>query len=159
MQSAEGQVQQMKYDATAPLLLNIADRPTYFLSLKDDAGLVKMYAFIDVQQYQIVGTGSTIDDAQKNYINALASDTQVDLDEEALAGAEQEVPTVKGTVESISPVVADGNTRYYFMLEDDERVYIATVSASAKLPFVKAGDEVEFTCSDDGDVREVGTFK
>ena len=159
MDSAEGQVQQMEYNATSPLLLNIADRPTYFLSLKDSAGLVKMYAFIDVQQYQIVGTGSTIDDAQKNYINALASDTQVDLDEEALAGAEQEVPTVKGTVESISPVVADGNTRYYFMLEDDERVYIATVSASAKLPFVKAGDEVEFTCSDDGDVREVGTFK
>lgn len=64
MSSAEGQVQQMSYNATFPLLLNIADRPTYFLSLKDAAGLVKMYAFVDVQQYQIVGTGSTVADAQ-----------------------------------------------------------------------------------------------
>lgn len=76
MSSAEGQVQQMSYKATFPLLLNIADRPTYFLSLKDAAGLVKMYAFVDVQQYQIVGTGSTVADAQNAYIATLTNDDQ-----------------------------------------------------------------------------------
>lgn len=81
MSSAEGQVQQMSYKATFPLLLNIADRPTYFLSLKDAAGLVKMYAFVDVQQYQIVGTGSTVADAQNAYIATLTNDDQVEIDE------------------------------------------------------------------------------
>ena len=56
MESAKGQVQHLNYTATFPLLLNISNRPTYFLSLKDAAGLVKMYAFVDVEQYQIVGT-------------------------------------------------------------------------------------------------------
>ena len=53
MASAEGQVQNLKYRATFPLLLNIADEPTYFMALKDTAGLVKMYAMVNVQQYQI----------------------------------------------------------------------------------------------------------
>ena len=48
MASAEGAVQQMKYTSTFPLLINLKGNPTYLLSLKDDAGLVKMYAFIDV---------------------------------------------------------------------------------------------------------------
>ena len=56
MDSARGQVQHLNYSATFPLLLNISGRPAYFISLKDAAGLVKMYAFVDVAQYQIVGT-------------------------------------------------------------------------------------------------------
>lgn len=60
MDSARGQVQQMNYTATFPLLLNIADQPTYFMALKDAAGLVKMYAMVNVSQYQIVATGSDV---------------------------------------------------------------------------------------------------
>lgn len=51
MDSAQGQVQQMKYTATFPLLLNISDQPTYFMALKDAAELVKMYAMVNVSQY------------------------------------------------------------------------------------------------------------
>ena len=50
MESAQGGVQDLGYTATFPLLLNVSDRPTYFMSLKDSAGLVKMYAYVDVQQ-------------------------------------------------------------------------------------------------------------
>lgn len=64
MSSAEGKVQNLRYTATFPLLLNVADRPTYFMSLKDNAGLVKMYAFVDVEQYQLVGTGGTVAEAR-----------------------------------------------------------------------------------------------
>jgi hypothetical protein len=53
MASAEGQVQQMKYNASFPLLINLNNKPTYLMSLKDNAGLVKMYAFVDVADYQI----------------------------------------------------------------------------------------------------------
>lgn len=157
MSSAEGQVQQMSYSATTPLLLNIADRPTYFLSLKDSAGLVKMYAFIDVQQYQIVGTGSTVSDAQKSYITALASDDQVDVDTSKVAES-TESPTAKGKIDAIQAVVVDGNTRYYLKLKGDSHVYTANVSVSEQLPFYKSGDTVTVTYSDGDTVREVSSI-
>ena len=158
MRSAEGQVQQMSYKATSPLLLNIANRPTYFLSLKDSAGLVKMYAFIDVQQYQIVGTGSTINDAQKNYVAALANNDEVNLDVAALSANEQ-IPKAEGVVESIQPVVTDGNTRWYFKLQGDASIYVAAISASSNLPFVKAGDALSVTYSEKNGVREVSALQ
>ena len=60
MDSAEGEVQNLRYTATFPLLLNISDQPTYFMALKDAAELVKMYAMVNVSQYQIVATGSEV---------------------------------------------------------------------------------------------------
>ena len=158
MRSAEGQVQQMSYTATSPLLLNIANRPTYFLSLKDSAGLVKMYAFIDVQQYQIVGTGSTISDAQKNYVTALANNDEVHLDVNALSSSEQ-IPKAEGTIDSIQPVVADGNTRWYFKLQGDASIYVASISAGNNLPFLKAGDAVSVTYTEKDGVREVSALQ
>ncbi len=154
MSSAEGQVQQMSYNATSPLLLNIADRPTYFLSLKDGAGLVKMYAFIDVQQYQIVGTGSTVADAQTAYITALTKDAQVNLDQDVIANSGV-VPKTTGTIEAIETVVTDGNTRYYFKLVGDTNIYIAGISANQGLPFIKVGASVTITYTEKGSVREV----
>ncbi len=76
MSSAEGAVQQFSYDATFPLLLNISDQPTYFMALKDAAGLVKMYAMVNVQQYQIVATGNSVRQCQENY-HELLIDNQV----------------------------------------------------------------------------------
>ena len=154
MSSAEGQVQQMSYKATSPLLLNIADRPTYFLSLKDGAGLVKMYAFIDVQQYQLVGTGSTVADAQNAYIAALTNDTQVEIDEDAIADSDV-IPKTSGTIEAIESVVTDGNTRYYFKLAGDDTIYIAGISANQGLPFIAPGAQVTVTYTEKEGVREV----
>ena len=51
MSSAEGQVQNLKYESTFPLLINVDNQPTYFMALKDNAGLVKKYAMIDIQRY------------------------------------------------------------------------------------------------------------
>ena len=150
MESAEGQVQEKEYTATNPLLLNIADRPTYFLSLKDSAGLVKMYAFIDVEQYQIVGTGSTVSEAQSDYVAALASDESVDVDSEDLAESAAAL-SASGAISDIQPVVVDGETLYYFMLDGDGSVYTAAISVSEKLPFLAAGDEVTVTYSEESD--------
>ena len=72
MSSAEGQVQDMGYTSTFPLLINLNNKPTYLVSLKDAAGLVKMYGFVDVENYQkVVVTDSTlgIDVAANNYLN------------------------------------------------------------------------------------------
>ena len=141
MRSAEGQVQQMSYVATSPLLLNIADRPTYFLSLKDSAGLVKMYAFIDVQRYQIVGVGSTVDAAQANYIAALGSDSEVDVDTSDLniEGAKE----LTGTIDAIESVVKDGTTYYYFKMKGEDGIFVAAVGISYELPFMSAGEKIK----------------
>lgn len=153
MRSAEGQVQQMKYEATSPLLLNIANRPTYFLSLKDSAGLVKMYAFIDVQQYQIVGTGSTVEDAQANYIAALGSDKDIDVDPNEIKNAA--ASEVSGTIEALESVVKDGNSYYYFKLKGDKNIYTAAVTVSETLPFIEAGDKIKVRYTESGTIREV----
>ena len=158
MSSAEGQVQQMSYNATSPLLLNIADRPTYFLSLKDGAGLVKMYAFIDVQQYQIVGTGSTVADAQAAYIAALTNDAQVKIDDSAIANSDT-IPKTSGTIEAIESVVMDGNTLYYFKLQGDSSIYIAGITANLNLPFMGPGTQVNVTYTEKDGAREVTTLE
>lgn len=139
MSSAEGQVQHLKYSATFPLLLNISDRPTYFMSLKDQAGLVKMYAFVDVSQYQIVGTGNTVDEARADYISKLKNEN-VEVEDVT----ENEV---SGIIENIATAVVSGNTNYYIKLQNDENIYIAPITISNKLPLTKIGDNIKITVS------------
>ena len=146
MESAKGVVQDLGYSSTFPLLLNVADRPTYFVALKDSAGLVKMYAYIDVQQYQVVGTGSTITAARESYAEKLKAETDIDIgtDDNTLPTEQQ---TVTGTVAAVSSAVVDGNTCYYLRLQGDDRVFIAGITVSDLLPFAKAGDRVALTVS------------
>ncbi len=134
MESAQGQVQDLGYRSTFPLLLNISDRPTYFVSLKDGAGLVKMYAFVDVQQYQIVGTGIDVESARADYIYKLKTENQNIEDTAA--------ETLSGIVGGVSSAVVDGNTNYYIILEGDDTVYTVPITLSDRLPFIKSGDTV-----------------
>ena len=150
MRSAEGQVQHLGYDATFPILLNVADRPTYFMSLKDSAGLVKMFAFVDVERYQVVGTGNTVEEARANYIDILQDEADVSTGESE---------TVTGVISEIHSAVLDGNTRYYFRLEGADTVYVAEIAISSNLPFLKAGDTVSMTCSGEGDQIRVISFQ
>ncbi len=142
MESAEGQVQHLGYDATFPILLNIADRPTYFVSLKDDAGLVKLYAFVDMEQYHVVGTGATVDKARESYVEALSGEN-IDVPEE------EETPDIayeaKGTVSALSDAVVNGNTQYYIKLNGEDKIYVIPASVSDSLPFLKVGDNVTFS--------------
>ncbi len=98
MSSAEGQVQNLGYRATFPLLLNIADEPTYFMALKDGAGLVKKYAMVNVQKYQWVAIGDTVQECEKNYTELLSTNGIV-------SSAADLGKSVTGRIESISPIV------------------------------------------------------
>ena len=137
MSSAEGQVQHLNYRSTFPLLLNVSNRPTYFMSLKDAAGLVKMYAFVDVNQYQIVGTGSSVLEAQNDYISKLKNGN-IDSDE-------IKSETAEGVIEKINAVVIEGNTIYYIKLADNDKIYTAKVTVSDLLPFAEKGQSVALT--------------
>ncbi len=137
MSSAEGQVQHLNYESTFPLLLNISNRPTYFMSLKDAAGLVKMYAFVDVNQYQIVGTGDSVEEAQNDYISKLKT--------ENVGSDEIKAETAEGVIEKINAVVIEGNTIYYIKLADNDKIYTAKVTVSDLLPFTEKGQSVALT--------------
>lgn len=150
--SAEGQVQQMSYVATFPLLLNIADQPTYFLALKDAAGLVKMYAMVNVQQYQIVATGGTVAECEASYRvmlknNNLIEDSQAEIIE-PLRGS------VSGVITEIRSAVMNGNSVYFLRLEGDEHYYTLSAADDSDAVILNTGDSVELTC----DTETAGTI-
>ncbi len=149
MASAEGQVQEMKYNSTFPLLINLNGRPTYLVSLKDDAGLVKKYAFIDVQDYQKVTVSDVslgIDKAARSYLSSynLAS--------------EGEVQEVTFKIASIASASIEGNTYYYITDENRYKYSVGITTAANTLPFLGVGDEVDVSYVD-GEVRTIKDIK
>lgn len=140
MESAEGKIQEKGYSATFPILVNIADTPSYFISLKDSAGLVKAYSFVSVANYQIVGVADTVADAENEYRRLLKESGK--LNENV---SSDKADSVTGKIAAISSAVVEGNTCYYIKLENSNTVYIANVSLNDNLPFVKIGDELQIT--------------
>ncbi len=128
MASAEGEVQHLGYKATFPILLNIADEPTYFLSLKDDAGLVKKYAMVNIEKYHIVAIGDTVGQCEKVYRSLMAGNG-IDTTK-GVAASE-----VEGTISMMKDIVSEGNTYYYLMLEGKEELF--EVEAKKHLDILK----------------------
>ena len=138
--SAMSQVQQMRYVATFPLLLNIADQPTYFMSLKVEDGLVKMYAMVNVQQYNIVETGSTVAECEANYRRALADSGLIsDGDAEAVPSDQEEI---SGAIAEIRTAVLDGNSYYFLRLEGQDTFYAVNAAENPLAVILNAGDQV-----------------
>lgn len=147
MDSAKGQVQQMNYTSSFPILINLNGRPTYVISLKDDAGLVKMYAFVDVTDYQKVvvsDAASGIQNAAYNYLNNNGIVTK---------GNDLSI-----VVSEIYNVTIDGNT-YYYLVDNDDYKYRASIKVNSnKLPFIKVGDNLEITYSEK-EIREITSIR
>lgn len=139
-ESAQSQVQQMRYTATFPLLLNIADQPTYFMALKGEDGLVKMYAMVNVQQYNIVETGSTVAECEANYRRALADSGLIsDGDAEAVPSDQEEI---SGAIAEIRTAVLDGNSYYFLRLEGQDTFYAVNAAENPLAVILNAGDQV-----------------
>ena len=148
MSSAQGAVQQYNYQATFPLLLNVSEQPTYFMALKDSAGLVKMYAMVNVQQYQIVATGYTLEECQKNYYdqlisNRLINEPEPDTSEEP--EPQVETLTASGVIADIRSVNIDGNTIFYFQLEGGEAYYTISAKDYPITAILNVGDTITVT--------------
>lgn len=142
MASAEGAVQQMKYTSTFPLLINLKGNPTYLLSLKDDAGLVKMYAFIDVNDYQkviVTDVSKGINEAAKNYLK----------NAKITSNSQNKSETI--TIKKIETAVINGNT-YYFITDENNKKYKASIELSDELPFKKGGDKLKISYASEEDI-------
>ena len=140
MASANGELQNLRYEATFPLLLNVGGQPTYFMAMKDAAQLVKKYAMVNVQQYQIVATGDAVAECEQNYI-AMLSQTGVVDGSLVSSGTE----TVDGTIAEIRSAVIDGNTVYFIMLIGDDSFYSVSVADQILAVALSKGDQVTIT--------------
>lgn len=136
MASAEGQVQHLNYKATFPLLLNIGGEPTYFIPLKDAAGLVKKYALVNIEQYQIVAIGDTILEAEKIYLNLTENVREIDT---------SSILTITGTITTMVDAVIDGNSHYYILLHTSEEIFDITLENNLNIIRYKEGDSITFT--------------
>ncbi len=151
MASAEGELQNLRYQATFPLLLNVAGEPTYFMSMKDDAGLVKMYAMINVEHYQNVATGSTVAACQDGYLAMLAADGTLSDEQAAQSGAQEKV---EGKIATIAQAVIDGNSHFYVTLEGSSEIYDFALPEMLAIVRYRAGDTISFTCTAEEAVAE-----
>lgn len=138
MDSAMGVVQDLGYKATFPLLLNIADQPTYFIPLKDQANLVKSYAMVNVARYDIVATADTVTACEQEYIRLL-SDRGV-TETEDLPQTE-----ASGPVAEIRSAVLEGNTYYFVRLEGEEVFYALSAADNPTAVILNVGDQVTIT--------------
>lgn len=140
-ESAQGKVQDLGYMATAPILLNIYDEPTYFMTLKDSARLIKKYAFVSVEDYMIVGVGDTMKEAQADYGKAMK-----DISDKPIFGEtpkDQEQIVLNGTIDRISFTMSGEDTLYSFTLDGvSGKIFTVNLSVSNKLPLSQKGDSV-----------------
>ncbi len=135
MESAEGQVQNLGYVASFPSLINIEGVPTYIMVLKDDGGLVKMYALVNVEKYNIVATGTTQREALAGYKklmveNGIISNTQTITDE---------MPNATITVKDIRYITMEGET-YVYITAKDGSVYKQNFAENEALIFIQPED-------------------
>lgn len=152
MRSAEGQVQHLNYNATFPILINIDNVPTYFMALKDDAGLVKMYAMLDIQRYQNVAVGNTVAETEQAYRSLLITNG-IELEtDESIETASPDLEEVTGVVERIATAVIDGNSHFYIVLEDNTGIYDCALPTFFEVLELQEGQQVTLRYWPDGDI-------
>lgn len=135
MASARGVVQDLGYDATFPLLLNIAGEPTYFIPLKDAANLVKTYAMVNVARYDIVAIGDTVPVCEQKYIQMLT--------DKGVTQTEDLPQTVAmGKVSDIRTAVIDGNSYYFIRLDIGDVYYSISAAQNRDVVTLNENDTV-----------------
>ena len=152
MSSAQGQVQDLGYTATYPLLLNIGDQPTYFMALKDSSQLVKMYAMVNLSQYQIAATGASVQDCETQYLKLLA---QHGLTGGVVVGLE----TKTGKLTDVRSAVIDGNSVYYLSIEGVQGMFVVPVKTYNEVVTYNIGDTLEIQYTPGGVLNTVTAIK
>lgn len=149
MDAAEGEVQEKGYVASFPSLVNISGQATYIMVLKDDAGLVKLYALVNVENYSIVATGSTQADAMSAY-KKLLKQNNIDI------GADTSVDI---TVENVRIALVSGVSTVY-ITSTDGKVYKGYLEADESLILVRQGDKlnISYTESDKKDIFIISSW-
>ena len=153
--SAQGKVQEKGFVASLPIPYNINNIPTYVMTLKDNGGLVKMYAMVSISDYTIVGTGNTMREALTAYKTAFnSSGNKINLDSKSAK------KVVESTIIRIQNDVKNGNSFYYFTVKDYPNIFVGSSQISNQLPITTIGDLVKISFDiDTEEIVDVSTFE
>lgn len=145
MSSAEGKVQNLNYIASFPSLININNEATYFIPLKDNEGLIKQYAMVNVENYNIVGVGNNIEETYNNYNTALNNGKKNSTDLEANGNTKKETLTV----DRIGSVISQNELVFYITtIEYPEKLIIVSQGLSKETPLTRSGDKINISYFD-----------
>ena len=149
MNAAEGEVQEKGYVASFPSLVNIWGEATYIMVLKDASGIVKLYALVNVENYNVVATGETQDAVMKKYKELLVQKGEIEM-------PEPDALTVTVTVSAVRDAVIEGNTVLYFSASDGY-IYKGILANNESLIFIGVGDTVtiEYSESATSGIRDI----
>ena len=137
MKSAEGEVQEKRYQASFPSLINIEGSPAYIMVLKDANGLVKMYAIVNVEQYNIVATASTQADVIEKYRHLIHGETYEPEPEKDYSSYQAKTITVS----RMETLVQNGDT-YLYIVDENKQIYHAKYADVLGMLLVDEGDTV-----------------
>ncbi|MES2864948.1 MAG: hypothetical protein V4666_12560 [Bacteroidota bacterium] len=153
--SAQGKVQEKGFVASLPIPYNINNIPTYVMTLKDNGGLVKMYAMVSIADYTIVGTGNTMREALTAYKTAFnSSGNKINVDSKSAK------KVVESVVVRIQNDVKNGNSFYYFTIKDYPSIFVGSSQISNQLPITAVGDNVKISFDlDNEEIIDVSTFE
>ena len=159
MESAQGQVQEKRYTASFPSLINVAGEATYIMVLKDDAGIVRLYALVNVEYYTIVATGDTQESAKKAYIEKLKQENIIE-NEENDSSDDVEMKNKTITVTDVKMPVVNGNTVVYITDENGE-VYKQLLYENESLILVTIGKKytVEYFDTEVEQIKQIHSLK
>ncbi|MBT0906342.1 hypothetical protein [Streptococcus lutetiensis] len=145
-ESAEGEVQEKHYEATAPTLVKLDGKAYYLVSLKDAAGLVKSYAIVDAEDYQQVTVDNDIETLITKFTD---SDTSALSGVADNSGEAKKVKVITGVVDKLASQMISGSTVYYISSSGEIYKVKATTDTTDKLPFLAVGDEFKGELQDD----------
>ncbi len=138
--SAMGKVQEKGYISSFPIMYNINGVPTYVMSLKDQAGLIKMIAMVSVEDYSIVGVGDNLKEAMRTYKDAYNSSGGNTIFTSKTADSFSK----SGRVIRFKEDVVGGNSYYYFTIEGvSNKIFLGSSSLSNEVPLTMVGDSVQ----------------
>lgn len=137
MAAAEGEVQEKDYTASFPSLINVEGVPTYIMVLIDNGGLVKMYAMVNVEQYNLVVTAESQEEAFAKYKKLLAKNGQSD----STVQEEKTIQEKEILVSEIQYVTMDGET-YVYLKDTEGIVYKQKFAEDEQIVKVSVGDTV-----------------
>ena len=129
MRAAEGEVQEKGYRASFPSLVDVNGTPAYVMVLKDNLGLVKMYAIVDAAQYSHMVVSDSLEKAIYQFTNG------------SVNSGSMEEKTV--TLKRIEFITLDSETMVYIVDMEDHIYY--------------AGFEKEMLLLEEGDTLTILT--
>ncbi len=152
--SAEGKVQEKGYKASLPIPYNINGIPTYVMTLKDDGGLVKMYAMVAINDYTIVGVGNSMRETLTSF-KSVYNMAGNKINPSNVAAKK----SISSVISRIQSDVRNGNSFYYFTVKDYPNIFVGSSQISNEIPVSIVGDSIKVSFDIDNEqVIDVTSF-